>query len=66
MIRMLLLLVTVGLCLTLAIQGLSSVTTQEGPNQSVETAIQEAERVKALLDQQQSLLEQRVDHHRDP
>lgn len=62
---MLLLLVIVGLSLVFVSKSLTRTPKPEAEGQSIETAVQEAERVKALLEGQQKRLEERAERHRD-
>lgn len=65
MIRMLIVLVVVGLGLVLVSNSLKRVPTSETQAQSVQNPVQEAERVKALLEGQQQLLESRAERRKD-
>ena len=67
MIRLLLVLVIIGLGLLLVSRGLNRVEApaDDSAGSEARTAIQEAEQVKALLEQQQGRLRERSDAARD-
>lgn len=67
MIRMLLALVIVGLALALVARTLKQapVAPADAPAVELRDAVREAEQVKALVEQQQELLQRRAETHRE-
>lgn len=67
MIRLLLVLVVIGLSLTLVIRSLKQTPVAGDERTTVElrSSIDEARQVKDLLEQQQDLLQQRAEAHRE-